>query len=173
MCPRQATQIAGMAVMSGMARREDGIGPAWWELGLKDLRYADAADAVRWLVAGGIGDRSWITARDVIRRVRAIRADRHARAPDPVPPADLMPADGDEDTAELYEARKAFRRWYYTAVGNGEQPGRALELAVGAVGLDRYIEAGPVDTGGPVDPDAVERVRGVIEQDKKRKGHRG
>lgn len=162
MCPVQATEIAAMVVMAGMARREAGIGLAWWTLGLCDLRYADAEAAVRDLVASGIGDRSWITARDVIRRARAIRADRHARAPEPDPPAGLD-----------WPAEQKFRRWYWTAIGNGEPPEVALELAAGGVGMDRYLPPAPPDTGEPVDPEALRRVRGVIEAAKRKEDRRG
>lgn len=159
MCPQQATLIAGAVVMAGMARRDDGIGVVWWGLGLNELRYADADAAVRELVAGGIGDRSWITARDVIRKVRAIRAARHAKAPDPVPPAGLS-----------FPDEQRFRRWYWIAVGNGEQPAAALELAAGGIGADRYLPPSPPDTGEPVDPATLARVRGVLEASKKNRG---
>lgn len=152
MCPVQATQIAGLAVMSGMARRDDGIGLAWWTLGLCELRFADAEAAMRHLVAGGIGERKWITARDVIRQVRAIRAERHERAPEPVPPAGLEWAE-----------EQRFRRWYWIAVGNGDAPPLALERAASGVGADRYIAPAAPDTGEPVDPDALAKARALIE----------
>lgn len=153
MCPVQATAIAGMVVVAGMARREDGIGNVWWALGLSELRYADAEAAVKDLVAGGIGDRSWITVRDVVRKARSIRAARHAVAPPPDPPAGLP-----------FEKEQKFIRWYWTAVGNGEPPGRALELAAGGVGLAGYLPPAAPDTGEPVDPGMVRRARAVIEQ---------
>ncbi|GAA1333212.1 hypothetical protein GCM10009592_26790 [Brachybacterium rhamnosum] len=164
MCPVQATQIAGLAVMSGMARRDDGIGLAWWTLGLCELRFADAEAAIRHLVAGGIGERKWITARDVIRQVRAMRAERHDRAPAPVPPAQLEddPELAIEERADRQARRQAFIRWYWTAVGNGEAPGRALELAAQGVRLDRYIAARPPEGGEVVGDDEVRRVRGAV-----------
>lgn len=162
MCPVQAAQVAASVVMAGMARREDGIGLVWWELGLRELRFADAEAAVRDLVSGGIGERSWITARDVIRRVRTIRRARHERAPEPVPPAGLD-----------FAGEQRFRRWYWIAVGNGEQPGVALELAAGGVGADRYLPPSPPDTGEPIDPAAAARVRGVLEASKRKGGGRG
>lgn len=162
MCPVQASQIAASVVMAGMARREDGIGQVWWGLGLNELRAADAEAAVRDLVAGGIGERSWITARDVVRRAKAIRRARHDRAPEPVPPAGLD-----------FKGEQRFRRWYWIAVGNGEQPDTALELAAGGVGADRYLPPAPPDTGEPVDPATAARVRGVLEQAKKKEERRG
>lgn len=162
MCPVQATAIASVVVMAGMARREDGIGNVWWGLGLSELRFADAEAAVRDLVAGGIGDRSWITVRDVVRRAKAIRHARHKRAPEPVPPGGLT-----------FAEEQKFRRWYWTAIGNGDEPPLALERAAGGVGADRYLPPAPPDTGEPVDPAAIERVRGVLEASKKkRKGDR-
>lgn len=159
MCPVQAAKIAGMAVMAGMARRDDGIGLAWWGLGLSELRYGDAEAAMRDLVSGGIGDRSWITARDVIRRARGIRRARHDRAPEPVPPAGLE-----------WPKEQAFRRWYWVAVGNGETPDTALELAAGTVGHDRYIEPAAPDTGEPVEPGSIESVRAALEEAKRKDG---
>lgn len=162
MCPVQATTIAATVVMAGMARREDRIGVVWWELGLKELRIADAEAAVRELVSGGIGDRSWITARDVIRAARAIRRRRHERAPEPVPP-DGLDAGG----------RSRFLRWYWTAVGNGEAPDTALELAAGGVGADRYIAPAPPDTGETVEPATIDTVRGVLEKARRKERERG
>lgn len=162
MCPAQATTIAASVVMAGMARREDGIGLMWWNLGLSGLRYADAEAAVRELVAGGIGDRSWITARDVIRAARAIRRRRHDRAPEPVPPSGLD-----------FAGEQRFRRWYWIAVGNGEQPGAALDLAAGGVGADRYLPPAPPDTGEPVEPATIDTVRRVLEQAKRKGQDRG
>lgn len=162
MCPVQATMIAGMVVMAGMARRDEGIGNVWWTLGLSELRFADAEEAVRALVAGGIGDRSWITVRDVVRKARSIRAARHATAPPPDPPAGLS-----------FRDEQKFVRWYWTAVGNGEPTGRALELAAAGIGMDRYLPPAAPDTGEPVDPAMVAESRAVIEQAKKKGGRRG
>lgn len=162
MCPAQATRIAATVVMAGMARREDGIGLVWWDLGLKELRAADAEAAVRQLVGAGIGDRSWVTARDVIRTARAIRRARHDRAPEPVPPGGLD-----------WPAQQRFIRWYWVAVGNGEAVDTALALAAGGVGLDRYLPPAPPDTGEPVDPAYAARVRGVLEQAKRKGAGRG
>ena len=159
MCPVQASAIAASVVMAGMARREDGIGNVWWGLGLNGLRHADAEAAVRDLVTGGIGDRSWITVRDVVRRAKAIRRARHERAPEPVPPSGIT-----------FEKEQKFRRWYWIAIGNGEQPGTALELAASGVGADRYLPPAPPDTGEPVDPAAEARVRRLIEASKKEGG---
>lgn len=156
MCPVQASMIAASVVMAGMARREDSIGQVWWGLGLNELRFADAEQAVRELVTGGLGDRSWITVRDVVRRVKSIRHARHARAPEPVPPAGLT-----------FEDEQKFRRWYWIAVGNGEESGAALELAAGGIGADRYLPPAPPDTGEPVDPGMVARARAVIEANRK------
>lgn len=162
MCPVQASQITAAVVMAGMARREDGIGLIWWDYGLKELRFGDAEAAVRNLVSGGIGDRSWITARDVIRAARAIRRARHDRAPEPVPPAGLE-----------WPKEQAFRRWYWVAVGNGEAPDQALELAAGTVGHDRYIEPAAPDTGEPVEPGSIESVRAALEEAKRKERGRG
>ena len=162
MCPVQATQVATAVVMAGMARRDDGIGLMWWELGLRELRYADAMTAVRDLVAGGIGERKWITARDVIRRVRSLRAARHDRAPEPVPPSGLT-----------FPEEQKFRRWYWIAVGNGDAPAVALDRAALGVGADRYLPPVPPETGEPVDPADVARVRGVLEAARDRSQRRG
>lgn len=169
MCPVQATAIAATVVMAGMARREDGIGNTWWMLGLSELRYADAEQAVRDLVAGGIGDRSWITVRDVVRRAKAIRHARHELAPDPVPPAGLE----DDERLTLKEResrqwdRQKFIRWYWTAVGNGDDPAVALELAAQGIGADRYLPPAPADADGPVDPGMIARARAVVEANRK------
>lgn len=162
MCPVQASQVAAAVVMAGMARREDGIGLIWWDFGLKELRFADAEAAVRGLVSGGIGDRSWITARDVIRAARAIRRARHDKAPPPVPPAGLT-----------FPQEQKFIRWYWTAVGNGEQAATALELAAGGVGHDRYLEPAAPDTGEPVEAGSIESVRAALEEAKRKENGRG
>ena len=164
MCPMQAADIASIVVQAGMIRREEGMGVTWWLLGLRELRVADAEDAVISLVSEGIGDRSWITPRDVIMRARSIRRARQDRAPDPIPPAGLedderLPL---EARADLDRRRRQFVRWYWTAVGNGEPPDRALDLAAGTVGIDRWLPPAPVDEDGPVDPVMLSRVRGLI-----------
>lgn len=139
MCPVQAALVVTRCVAAGFTKGEAGTALAWWEVGLRHYRYADALEAITYLVGAELGDRYKVTARDLVKRIRATRADRIARAPEPVAP------EGVDSTRWLYLYRRS--------VGNGDAPGVALELASQAVGLDRYIEAAPVVDGdeGPVD----------------------
>lgn len=85
---------------------------AWYEL-LSDLRAEDCTNAVR-----NLGQRQvFIAPAEIRSEVRRIRSERLASTPDPIPPADMTPA---ETIEWLRDTRRAIADGTYTPPDQGE-----------------------------------------------------
>lgn len=89
-------------------RKPDEDAARGWAYALEDVRFVDAREAV---VKHYRRSSQWLMPVDVIKAVTAIRADRIAKAPHPIPPAGLTES---EERAWIGDARRR--------IADGEPP---------------------------------------------------
>lgn len=113
-CDVKQTEAASLVAYlnrAGLLQALEGQAAVWADV-LGEVRYVDAVEAARKLVATHTSDLRWVTPADMLAAVRALRAARVAAAPPPLPAVD-------PDDVVAYQLE---RRRMLTAIADGPNP---------------------------------------------------